>query len=473
MSYYQQQQGGYGATPHPQQAGYPPPQAGFPPTQGGYPPPQGAGAPYPPAGGGAGYPQGGAAGYPQGGAAPGYPQGGAPAFPPGAPAGAAPPAGALPQYQGEMPQDDMKDDPYLQAPTPSAPTLDDMGVVPGYENIGFNAASLPPPSYDEATRGEPPERREFRNAPSITEDDAREAIAQHVSEHCCYGKAPAREMTFRDLTSSSAFHYTLETFAESRSTRWAYEPYKGQPIDGPERGPAPGPWDIQASSPALFKASKMDVEVPHTASVKPCHQCYGRGYERCYRCHGRGRLFCHSCQGTGRERVFQHGEHHHRHCQWCHGSGRKRCYTCNGFGQVTCSVCKSHGNLKCFIKLTIQWKNHEKDYIVERTALPDQLIRTVSGQVAFEEQYPRVWPINHFPDQEVNTASNSIVTEHSRAFPTERILMQRQRVRIVPVTQVLYSWKHQENASFFVYGFERKVHAPDYPQQCCCGCTIL
>lgn len=34
--------------------------------------------------------------------------------------------------------------------------------------------------------------------------------------------------------------------------------------------------------------------------------------------------------------------------------------------------------------------NHTKDHIVERTALPDQLIREVSGQVAFEEQQPRV-----------------------------------------------------------------------------------
>ena len=46
-------------------------------------------------------------------------------------------------------------------------------------------------------------------------------------------------------------------------------------------------------------------------------------------------------------------------------------------------------------------------------------------------------------------------------------------MRIVPVTQAFYSWRDQQNASFFVYGFEHKVYAPDYPQQCCCGCAIL
>lgn len=34
--------------------------------------------------------------------------------------------------------------------------------------------------------------------------------------------------------------------------------------------------------------------------------------------------------------------------------------------------------------------NHLDDHIVERTALPDELIRTVSGLTAFEETSPRV-----------------------------------------------------------------------------------
>ena len=69
-------------------------------------------------------------------------------------------------------------------------------------------------------------------------------------------------------------------------------------------------------------------------------------------------------------------------------------------------------------------KNHFEDYIVERTALPSELIRDVQGQLAFEEEHPRVWPINHFPDQQINSASNSLVQKHNTAFPTERILKQ-------------------------------------------------
>ena len=36
--------------------------------------------------------------------------------------------------------------------------------------------------------------------------------------------------------------------------------------------------------------------------------------------------------------------------------------------------------------------NHVKDHIVERTSLPDHLIRGVGGQVAFSETQQRVGP---------------------------------------------------------------------------------
>ena len=42
--------------------------------------------------------------------------------------------------------------------------------------------------------------------PVINEDQAREALLQYVAQNCCYGSGAAKNMTFRDLKSSSAFH---------------------------------------------------------------------------------------------------------------------------------------------------------------------------------------------------------------------------------------------------------------------------
>ena len=43
-------------------------------------------------------------------------------------------------------------------------------------------------------------------ATAITDDQARDAMIQFVSENCCYGTAPAREMVIKDVIPSSAYH---------------------------------------------------------------------------------------------------------------------------------------------------------------------------------------------------------------------------------------------------------------------------
>ncbi len=51
-------------------------------------------------------------------------------------------------------------------------------------------------------------------------------------------------------------------------------------------------------------------------------------------------------------------------------------------------------------------------------------------------------------------------------------VFQRHELRSVPVNEVNVSWK-DKSYRFWAYGAEKKVYCPDYPQQCCCGCTIL
>ena len=42
----------------------------------------------------------------------------------------------------------------------------------------------------------------------------------------------------------------------------------GQMIDGPQNGPAPPPWSIPAQPNQIFTPQVVNIEVPHTASVK-------------------------------------------------------------------------------------------------------------------------------------------------------------------------------------------------------------
>lgn len=51
---------------------------------------------------------------------------------------APPPKVEVPQYEGEMPDDDVDDDPDAQPPETSIPDPQNMDAIPGYNNVGFS-----------------------------------------------------------------------------------------------------------------------------------------------------------------------------------------------------------------------------------------------------------------------------------------------------------------------------------------------
>ena len=102
-------------------------------------------------------------------------------------------------------------------------------------------------------------------------------------------------------------------------------------------------------------------------------------------------------------------------------------------------------------------------------------ITKVSGKKAVEDENVRVWPLTAFPDRSVADASASLIEQHSKKWPMERILKQRQSVKVVPIASVSYDYDNNKQIGiFYVYGTEsdRKVFFEDYPARCCCMCSI-
>ncbi|XP_072020919.1 LOW QUALITY PROTEIN: protein SSUH2 homolog [Amphiura filiformis] len=364
-----------------------------------------------------------------------------------------------------------EDGPEKEDEGPTKPT-EQFEAITGYENVEYDKeCNIPPPVYVPPSEDTRPVEN-FSTPDSLSEDDVRQAILTFVDRHCCYGSKPAKEMRFSSITPSSALHYQLETYTEGRHTRRAHRPYIGGFVDGPHCGRAPAPWEIECHTTQMYQNQTQIKEVPHTSAIQTCFKCCGRGFLRCGRCYGRGTVRCGSCGGDGRRRVRVGDHYETRSCFSCGGRGRKRCHRCGGDGRVTCHVCDGYRNLRHFIELVVKFTNHLSDYILEGTDMPDELIRDVSGQVIFEQSLPYVWPISHYPVQQINENSIRIVNAHRVAWPNERLLMQRQNLRSVPVSEVAYTWK-DVNTRFWVYGFEHEVHAPDYPHQCCWGCNVL
>lgn len=125
-------------------------------------------------------------------------------------------------------------------------------------------------------------------------------------------------------------------------------------------------------------------------------------------------------------------------------------------GKVSCATCEGSCHIRCYIQLSITWRVVTAEHIVEKLNMPEDLIRDVSGQVAFEEDGERVAPVDAFNDEIIKMASSQLVTNHAANYLDNRILRQRHQVRIVPVTKVMYEWKGR-GKDFYVYGYENKV----------------
>lgn len=356
-------------------------------------------------------------------------------------------------------------------------------IIEGYEHVTYETTLIkPPPPEPISGDGDSSSRRGNAAVPNIDDLTARDAVLSYVSQNRCWGLACAREMTIMDITASSAFHYNLETCTEKRTAVWIHEPYTGQVIDSADRGPSPKPWDVLVVPPNPYREGQIVVEVPHSARVVNCYDCSTMGRRRCWSCFGNGEIQCNACNGTGKILEQESGGASEaqranapvipKACYQCGGGGKRRCVVCLGPGQLPCKTCLARGQLKLSLQLTVSWRLYKSDRIVERTAVPELLIRSVQGRVAFDEEKAAVWPINFFPDEAVNHASRELLDEHRARLSSEKTIAQRQSVRMVPVHQVAYVWRNYRGF-FYIYGYDNLVHFPDYPQKACCGLSEL
>ncbi|XP_061187107.1 protein SSUH2 homolog [Saccostrea echinata] len=328
----------------------------------------------------------------------------------------------------------------------------------------------PPPMQPQTVYPQP---MQFKDIDNLDQAVCKQAMIDYAAESCCLDSNAAKEMTITRNNGLTAYHYILETFTESRKTECKRKPHHGGSVDGSENGSAPSPWDVLCNADKIFHNHTKKMKIPHTEYIRPCNNCIGRGYIQCPECHGNGQKDC-SCSKWQRNRESEMllGSNVNHACPWCKDTGFLKCNKCSSSGRAICTECNGCRNMKTYTELTVKFINHVRDYIFQRSDMPDQLVKNVSGKVVFEQDLDQVFPITTHPIKEINNNSKRIINEHKHAFPYERIKRQRQRLLAVPVTEVHFTWK-DTRSRYWIYGMERKVYAPDFPQKCCSCCAIL
>ena len=348
-------------------------------------------------------------------------------------------------------------------PSPSAPVYPQLPT--GYGHSGDQAFMVPAPAYQDfnavAQRIITP-----LPPPAWTEEEIRTAVAKHVSGKVFYSSAAMQEMKYASIESNMAYVYNLQTFTETRETKWMTEPHWiGTLVDGPHNGPIPGPWEVAVTTPEEFKTGKVKVPVPHSEHVVMCHTCLGAGNTRCHHCAGMGSKACTWCNGSGVRHQFDEN----RTCTSCSATGRDQCNWCSGNGYSRCSTCTGSGQLKYYIELKVNWNIHSNHVISNSCGLKENMIIEASKAKIFEEVGIVLTGISHseFPNETIVNDSTELVSQHLNKAAHERVIRMKHVISALPITVVWYQRKNKRD-SFYVYGEDKKVHFESYPSKNCC-----
>lgn len=351
---------------------------------------------------------------------------------------------------------------------PSAPILDELSPLPGYETAtSVSTVVQPPPCYlppsvDSALLNP-------FHIPNISTSEARSLVRAHVRSKFCWNKKAAEELVINHITMKPSYHYHLNTFTEKRETAWKYEPSLSDPYPWSSNQAAPRPWDVSVTPDPYFVDGSKKLEVPHTSTIRRCDDCLACGQINCSSCFGQGSGVCFFCSGVG----IRTGETAASgRCLQCSGSGRVKCHQCNGSGKVSCTKCNGSCYLRWYVELTVSWKNYQENFISTTSGLKPKHISKVKGIKCFLEEAIILQPLINFPDTNIANASVMLVERQLKAHPHEKIIRQKHHVRVIPVALVNYTWKGK-SSTFHIYGSsdERTVHFKKYPQRCCC-CTM-
>ena len=107
----------------------------------------------------------------------------------------------------------------------------------------------------------------------LDEVEIRQLLIDHVGHRCCWGSRPARTWNITSIEDCNVYVGTLETFIEERDIVTKKEPYESGKIDGRDKGPVLGVWelDLRSEFPLLFIPEKeVMVKIPHSEVVEKC-----------------------------------------------------------------------------------------------------------------------------------------------------------------------------------------------------------
>uniref|UniRef100_M8BJ51 Uncharacterized protein n=1 Tax=Aegilops tauschii TaxID=37682 RepID=M8BJ51_AEGTA len=281
----------------------------------------------------------------------------------------------------------------------------------------------------------------------LDEVEIRHLLIEHVGHRCCWGSRPARTWKITSIEDCNVYVGTLETFIEERDTILKKEPYDGGKIDGRDKGPVLGVWelDLRSEFPMLFVPEKeVMVKIPHSEITEKCLDCEGRGEAPCPTCN------------AGQQHGFYKANQMTRCSMWDVQWSRN---------VALHSMCiPGPSDMPDMKTLTAR----KVSATTGAASVPDEVFHRAQGVQLCNIQAYQCTPAFFADSYPLNQFSSEIVASRLPVPPSARVISERHIISVVPVTRVTMSHR-KRSFSFYVVGYGRDVFIRDYPSKFCWG----
>lgn len=321
--------------------------------------------------------------------------------------------------------------------------------------------------------------------PLLDEVEIRQLLIDHVGHRCCWASQPARKWKIAAIEDCNVYVGMLETFMEEREVIKETEPYSGGKIDGKDKGPEHGLWelDLRSEFPLLFVPHKESrTKIPHSEATEKCSGCEGRGEIPCPTCNvgQEPGVFkqnqmsrCSICYGRG---LIAHRDGSDTICNVCNGKGMLPCVMCGSRGLIKCQKCDGQGSLLTRSIAVVRWRtlsNRKVSASSGAASVPDEVFHKARGVQLYNTQAYQCTPAYFADSYLLNKFSSEVIADRSPIPPAARVICERHTISVVPVTRITMAHRNK-SFSFYIIGVNREVYIRDYPAKFCWGlCCCL
>lgn len=136
-----------------------------------------------------------------------------------------------------------------------------------------------------------------------------------------------------------------------------------------------------------------------------------------------------------------------------------------------CKLCSGSGQLIQYLELSVIFHNETKSRVIDDTNLSEEKIKQAEGIILLNVEDSKLQKFAWSNHIIINNTANEMIDSIDRDLYTSkcRLLAQKIIIRMIPVIHIKTKYPYD----IYCYGSNKEIFSPNYPDTCCCGCSVM